>query len=60
VGDGSHAQATPIAVADASELNEIDLAASPSSPPERSFIQSLIVVLSGAFAAAAAGRFLFV
>jgi hypothetical protein len=63
VGGGSmlaHAEAAPVDIADAHEVNEIDLAASPASPPERSFMQSLIVVLGGVFAAAAAGRFLFV
>jgi hypothetical protein len=49
-----------VAIADSEAVNEIDLAATPSSPPERSFIQSLIAVLGGALAAAAAGRFLFV
>jgi hypothetical protein len=63
VSDGSlsaHAQATPVDITDAGEVNEIDLAASPTSPPERTFIQSLIAVLGGAFAAASAARFLFV
>ena len=64
-GNGSliaHAEAASIdvAIADPDTINEIDLAAGPASPPERSFIQSLIAVLGGALAAASAARFLFV
>ena len=56
----AHAEAAGFAVADPDTVNEIDLAAGPASPPERSIIQSLIAVLGGALAAASAARFLFV
>jgi hypothetical protein len=43
---------------DPQAFNAIDLAAGDSRPPERSFLQSLIAILGGAFAAASAARFL--
>jgi hypothetical protein len=56
----AHAQAIGTDIADPAAVNAIDLGAGPSPPPELSFIHSLIAVLGGALAAAAAGRFLFV
>ena len=51
-----------IEVADAGEINDIDLAADRSpSPPSPSFLQSLMALLGGAaIAAAASARLLFV
>jgi hypothetical protein len=53
--------ADTVRVADAGEINEIDLAASETpAPTDKSWIKALLAVLGGAFAAAAAARFLFV
>jgi len=63
--DRSVAETTPaddaITVADAGEVNEIDRAAEPVSPPKSpTFMQSLLALLGGAIAAAAASaRLLF-
>jgi hypothetical protein len=56
----AHAEATGTDIADPTAVNAIDLAAGPSHPREQSFIHSLLALLGGAIAAAAAGRFLFV
>jgi hypothetical protein len=48
-----------IEVADAGEINPIDLALDESGPPQQTFLQSLIALLGGAVAAASAARFLF-
>jgi hypothetical protein len=48
-----------IRLADATEINEIDLAASQSpAPTDKSWLNALLAVLGGAFAAAASARFL--
>ncbi|MGH6768860.1 MAG: hypothetical protein ACRECO_07555 [Xanthobacteraceae bacterium] len=46
-------------IADAGEINRIDLALDQSEPPQQTFLQSLIALLGGAVAAASAARFLF-
>jgi hypothetical protein len=52
--------ADEIEIADAGEINQIDLLAVESSePPQQTFLQSLIALLGGAVAAASAARFLF-
>jgi hypothetical protein len=51
--------ADTVQVADAGEINEIDLAASETpAPANKSWLNGLLAVLGGAFAAAAAARFL--
>ena len=48
-------------IADAAEINEIDLAASQApAPNDKSWLNALLAVLGGAFAAASAARFLLV
>jgi hypothetical protein len=48
-------------IADATEINEIDLAASQApAPNDKSWLNALLAVLGGAFAAASAARFLLV
>jgi hypothetical protein len=48
-----------VQVADAGEVNEIDLAAAESPPPaNKSWLNAFLAVLGGAFAAAASARFL--
>ena len=60
--------ADTVQVADAGEINEIDLAANETpalaanetpAPPDKSWLNALLAVLGGAFAAAAAASFLF-
>jgi hypothetical protein len=64
--NGDDPTAETFTVADANEINEIDLAAaetaapSDNSPSDRSWIHALLAVLGGAFAAAASARFLLV
>jgi hypothetical protein len=50
-----------IVVADANEINEIDLAAAETpAPSDKTWFHALLAVLGGAFAAASAARFLLV
>jgi hypothetical protein len=49
------------AVADAAEVNSMDLAASNEPPPaDKSWLNGLLALLGGALAAASTARFLFV
>ena len=55
-----------VQVADAGQINEIDLAAdmtptalAPSAPADKSWLNGLLAILGGAFAAAATAGFLF-
>ena len=60
--DATNARADAALFADPNDLNEIDLVAIEQPPPggDRPWLQSLLAVLGGAFAAASAARFLFV
>jgi hypothetical protein len=56
---GSTATEETVQVADAAEINEIDLTASETpAPSNKSWFNALLAVLGGAFAAASAARFL--
>jgi hypothetical protein len=56
---GSATTDETVQVADATEINEIDLTASETpAPSNKSWFNALLAVLGGAFAAAASARFL--